>query len=116
MDRSHSLRDLQQELRLFRDARNWSQFHSLRNLAAAIAVEAGELQELFLWSEDGRDTLQTRRSDVEQELADVLIQCLNFANAAGIDPAAVVSAKIALNAERYPSDKARGKSAKWSDL
>jgi dCTP diphosphatase len=111
-----SIADLQERLATFRDARDWSQFHTPRNLAAAIAVEAGELQELFLWSHHGAEILDSRRRDVEHELADVVIQALNFANAAGIDAATAIRAKIELNDERYPVDKARGTATKWSEL
>jgi NTP pyrophosphatase (non-canonical NTP hydrolase) len=111
-----SLGGVQRRLAAFRDAREWSQFHSPRNLAAAIAVEAGELQELFLWSEDGSEVIAARRTEVEHEIADVLIQALNFANAAGIDAAAAVDAKIALNDHRYPVEKARGSAKKRGEL
>jgi NTP pyrophosphatase (non-canonical NTP hydrolase) len=77
---SQTLEQLQSRLADFRDERDWAQFHSPSNLAAAIAVEAGELQELFLWSADGSEVVAERRTDVEHELADVLIQALNLAN------------------------------------
>ncbi|HEV7493364.1 nucleotide pyrophosphohydrolase [Baekduia sp.] len=112
-----SIVELQRQLALFRDARDWLQFHSPKNLSAAIAVEAAELQELFLWSQTGgAEVLADRRQAVEDELADVLIQCLNFANATGIDVEAAVRRKIADNGRRYPAEKARGSAAKWTEL
>jgi dCTP diphosphatase len=73
-----TLADLQERLRAFRDERDWRQFHSPKELAAAIAIEAAELQEFFLWTdpEEAARVAQNKREGVEAELADVLIQCL----------------------------------------
>jgi NTP pyrophosphatase (non-canonical NTP hydrolase) len=109
---------VQARLERFRDERDWAQFHGPGNLAKAISVEAAELLELFLWvGGDGEDELMAaRREEVEAELADVLIQCLNFANATGIDPIAAVNRKIENNAARYPVERARGNARKHTDL
>jgi len=110
-----TLRDVQDRLVAFRDQRDWQQFHTLKDLALAITVEAGELQELLLWVDD--DTvLRDRRADVEQEIADVMIQALNFCNAAGIDAAGVIAQKVRLNAERYPVERAKGNATKYTEL
>jgi dCTP diphosphatase len=85
---------LQQTLQQFRDARNWQQYHTPANLARAIAVEAGELNALFLWD---------RRPDsehVHEEVADVLIYCLNLCNAIGADAETLIDWKIEKNATR----------------
>jgi dCTP diphosphatase len=105
-------------LERFRDERDWAQFHGPANLAKAISVEAAELLELFLWvGGDGEgEVMAARREEVEAELADVLIQCLNFANATGIDPIAAVNRKIESNEARYPVEKARGNARKHTDL
>src|SRR5438045_2331891 len=104
-----TLDDARERLRRFRDARDWAKFHNPKDLAAAIAIEAGELQELFLWvsPERSSDVLSERRSAVQEELADILIQCLNFAEVAGIDVLDAVENKIDANEEKYPVDKAR---------
>ena len=97
LDKSTTIDDLRAELRAFRDAREWEQFHSPANLAQAITVEAGELQECFLWG---------RAADIEhvtEELADVLIYCLNMANALGVDVTSMVLRKIHKNGEKYPA-------------
>lgn len=109
---------VQDRLERFRDERDWSRFHSPGNLAKAIAVEAAELLELFLWvAGEGEDeVISSRRAEVEAELADVLIQCLNFANATGIDVIAAIDQKIERNEERYPVDKAKGKADKYTEL
>jgi NTP pyrophosphatase (non-canonical NTP hydrolase) len=108
------LADLQRELAQFRDERDWLQFHSLKDLAAAVAIEAGELQELFLWvtREQESQVLGERRREIEDEVADVLIQLLNFVAIAEIDPVAVASTKVAKNAIRYPAEKVRGTARK----
>jgi NTP pyrophosphatase (non-canonical NTP hydrolase) len=102
----------------FRDARDWRQFHSLKNLAAAIAIEAAELQELLLWSadEDAHEVLKERREQIEQELADILIYCAHFASTAGIEIPAALGRKLALNEAKYPIEKARGSAAKYDAL
>jgi dCTP diphosphatase len=113
-----SLASIQQRLEEFRDDRDWDQFHSLANLAAAISVEAGELLDLFLWSppvEEG-EILDRKRDAVESELADVMIQCLNLAASAKIDIINALDRKIAENAKKYPVAKSKGSAAKYSDL
>jgi NTP pyrophosphatase (non-canonical NTP hydrolase) len=109
---------VQARLERFRDERDWTQFHGPANLAKAVAVEAAELLELFLWvGEEGEGEVMTaRRGDVEAELADVLIQCLNFANATGIDVIDAIDRKIEDNEQRYPVEKARGNARKHTDL
>ncbi len=118
MEGTSDLAALQARLARFRDDRDWAQFHGPENLAKAISVEAGELLELFLWAtgEGDEDALTSQRPAVEAELADVFIQCLNFANATGIDLVDAAARKIDLNEERYPVDKARGNASKYSDL
>ena len=109
---------LQSRLRAFRDERDWEQFHSPKNLTAAIAVEAAELQELFLWidSAQSRAFADENREAVEEELADVFIQCLNLADTLGVDLLKASARKIDLNEKRYPVDKARGSAAKYDEL
>jgi dCTP diphosphatase len=108
--------ELQAQLLAFREERDWAQFHTLKDLAAAIAVEAGELQELFLWAKDETRVIDERRGDVERELADVLILCLNFANAAAIDVDGALESKLAEDAAKYPVDRAHGRASKYTEL
>jgi len=102
---------MQEKLREFYGDRDWEKFQSLKDLAAGITIEAAELQELFLWRDaaDSTDVLAERRHDVEAELADVLIHCLNFARLAGIDIESAVLAKVDANARKYPTATARGR-------
>lgn len=102
-------------LRAFRDERDWSRFHTPKDLACAISVEAAELLDAFRWS--GPDTGVAGREDkVREELADVMIYCLYLADAIGEDPAALIADKLALNEGRYPADKSRGSAAKYTEL
>ena len=101
----------------FRNDRDWEQFHSPRNLAIAIAVESGELLEIFQWMKEG----ETRPSDsqthaLEMEMADVAILLSYLANDLGVDLDAAVQRKLGLNALRYPIEKSRGSAAKYDAL
>jgi dCTP diphosphatase len=109
---------LSEALREFRDARHWREFHQPKNLAAAIAVEAAELQELFLWDDPEQEsqTVDVKHRQIEEELADILIQCLNFADSADVDVLAACWRKLEQNEEKYPVDRARGSSAKYDEL
>lgn len=106
--------EIQKRLARFRDERDWRQFHTLKDLAAAIAIEAGELQQIFLWQPTTSEValLESHREAIEDELADVLIQALNFASVVDIDLAAAINKKIDENERRYPVDLVRGSSQK----
>lgn len=107
-----SLEDVQRELREFVAERDWAQFHSPENLAKSIAIEAGELLEEFQWGAPSDDT----RENVRDELADVLTYCILLADALDADPVEVIRSKLAKTREKYPVDKARGRSAKYDEL
>jgi dCTP diphosphatase len=113
-----SLIRLRDALREFAAARDWDQFHSPRNLATALAVEAAELLEPFQWLTDdqSRDLPPATRVAVEQELADVLLYLVRLADKLGVDLEQAGHAKIALNGERYPVEKARGSSRKYDEF
>lgn len=97
-------------LRRFTAERDWAQFHSPANLAKSISIEAGELLECFQWSEEAEP------ADVVPELADVLTYCLLLADKLGVDPDAIVLAKLEDTREKYPVERSRGKSAKYDRL
>jgi NTP pyrophosphatase (non-canonical NTP hydrolase) len=107
-------------LRTFRDDRDWKQFHHPKDLAAAIAIEAGELQEQFLWKTNDEVTADlaapARRRAVVDEVADVLICTLLLADCLGIDIDRAVREKTAANAKKYPVSKARGTARKYTEL
>jgi len=106
-------------LRSFARARDWDQFHTPKNLATSISVEAGELLELFQWSrgQKGWDDVidSSIRSRIEEELADILLYLIRFADKAGIDLQAIAERKIALNAEKYPAERFRGSDRKYDE-
>jgi NTP pyrophosphatase (non-canonical NTP hydrolase) len=111
-----SVEELIAEITTFRDARDWKQFHVPEQLAAAIAIEAGELQEHFLWkrTEEVRQYLSddSGRSAVGEEIADILIFCFLLVHELKLDPAEIVLKKLAANGDRYPIATSRGSSAK----
>jgi len=113
-----ALIELRDTLRAFAAERDWDQFHSPRNLATALAVEAAELLEPFQWltDEQGSDLPPETRAAVEMELADVLLYLVRLADKLGVDLEAAARAKIVRNAEKYPADKARGSSRKYDAL
>ena len=104
----------------FRDARDWRQFHTLRNLIVSLNLEAGELLELTQWKNDAEvDALPADEKSAEalrDECADILLYLLLIADKAGIDLAAAAREKLAKNAAKYPVDKAYGSRAKYTEL
>jgi NTP pyrophosphatase (non-canonical NTP hydrolase) len=114
-----TLADLLDAVRRFRDDRDWAQFHTPKNLAAAIAIEAAELQEQFLWKTDteidGDLTDAAKRAGVADEIADVVMFAM-LADRLGIDLAAAITAKLAANAAKYPVHLARGSARKYTEL
>ncbi len=104
----------------FARERDWEQFHAPKNLSMALAAEAGELMEHFLWasSEESRETVNDpiKRSKIEEELSDVVIYAIEFANMTGIDLSAAIERKMAANAAKYPVEKAKGRSVKYDEL
>ncbi len=119
-DSSTSLAEIKSRVLAFAQERDWEQFHAPKNLSMALAAEAGELMEHFLWvtPETSRILVQDAalRRKIEEELADVVIYALEFANMTGIDVAAAIEAKLAANAAKYPVEKAKGRSAKYTEL
>lgn len=114
------LDELRTRLREFANARDWGQFHTPKNLAMALAGEAGELLEIFQWltPEQSMSVMdESERADhVRQELADVLAYLLRLADVLDVDLLSALSAKIELNEQRYPVDRARGTAAKYDQL
>lgn len=99
----------------FRDDRDWKQFHNPKDLAISISLEAAELLEVFQWS--GTDVSNTGRiGKIEEELADVVNYCVLMADACGLDLDDIVQKKIKQNDEKYPVDKAKGRSDKYDKL
>lgn len=112
------LQSLTQSLRDFAEARDWEQFHSPKNLASALAVEAAELLEHFQWLTEAqsRDLPAARKAEVAAEAADVLLYLLQLCDKLGVDLVQAARQKLVRNAEKYPVERARGNSRKYTDI
>ena len=115
---SRNIDDLQAAQRAFAQERDWGQFHTPKNLASALAVEAAELLEHFQWltEEQSRTLPDEKRVKVGEEIADVLLYLLQLSDKLQIDVMAAAWRKIGLNAEKYPVDRSKGSIRKYSDI
>lgn len=109
-----SLDDLSRQLERFATERDWQPFHSPKNLASALIVEAAELLEPFQWmtEQQSRELGAGPRDEVAAEMADVLLYLVQLANVLGVDLIAAAQAKLRLNETRYPVEQAKGSSRK----
>jgi NTP pyrophosphatase (non-canonical NTP hydrolase) len=112
------LLELREQLRRFSEERDWDQFHVPKNLAIALSVEASELLEHFQWLSEGDSKRLTveQLGKVREELADVLLYLVRLADKLNVDLVEAANHKIKLNAEKYPVNKSRGTSKKYTDL
>jgi len=95
--------DLMEEVKEFRDERNWEKYHTPKNLALSISVEAAELLELFQWKEDSLKNIEKER--LEEEMADIMIYLLALSEISGVDLKKSVKEKMEKNKERYPPEE-----------
>lgn len=102
--------ELTKKIIKFNEERDWDQFHSLENLAKSISIEAGELLECFQWNND------YDLEEVKSELADVINYSLLFADKLGVDPCEIVLSKMEETRKKYPIEKAKGISTKYTKL
>ena len=109
-----SYQQLLEKIRLFRDERDWMQFHNPKNLACSIAIEAAELLEHFQWKtpEESTDYAKKSSAEISEEIADVAIYLIELADNLGIDLIAAVDRKLSINETKYPVEKAKGTSTK----
>lgn len=112
------IKQITEEIRAFIDARDWAQFHNPKELAAAIAIEAAELQEQFLWKDyDASEAhARDRLEPIADEIADVAVYLFELADNLGLDLIAEMRRKMAKNAAKYPVEKAKGSNAKYTEL
>jgi NTP pyrophosphatase (non-canonical NTP hydrolase) len=110
--------NLRNEIIEFRRLRDWQQFHTPRNLATAISIEAAELLEPFRWSTstDEGDVAKKKHQELSEELADLAILITLLAHDLSIDMENAVAMKLKSNAEKYPIEKSRGSSKKYTEL
>jgi NTP pyrophosphatase (non-canonical NTP hydrolase) len=118
MTENDSLDGLRRQLEAFAAERDWEQFHNPKNLVMALVAEAGELTEHFQWLDFAASErlAPETRAEVELEIADVLLFLVRLADRLGIDPVQAARKKLALNAAKYPVEKARGKATKYDKL
>jgi NTP pyrophosphatase (non-canonical NTP hydrolase) len=109
-----SLEDIKEQLRNFARERDWEQFHSPKNLAMALIVEAAELTEHFQWLTEAQSQAldPAKREQVAQELADVFLYLVRLADCLDINLMDAAQRKLAINAQKYPADKVRGSARK----
>lgn len=119
-DNNTTLSDLKAIVKKFRDERNWQKYHTPKNLAESISIEAAELLEKFQWkSEEEIDELLNDpgyKDEIKEELADVFNYCLALSNTLDIDLSEALLEKVKLNSEKYPVEKAKGEYRKYSNL
>ncbi len=117
---SSTFASLVEAVRQFRDDRDWAQFHTPKNLAAAVAIEAAELQEQFLWKTDAEvdadAAVPAKLAAISDEIADVVMFAILLADRLDINLADAIKAKLAANALKYPVNLARGSARKYTEL
>ncbi len=116
-DSNTTVEQLKKQVKNFTVERNWKQFHTPKSLAMAIAVEAAELMEHFLWCENqALDVFEKKRDHIEDEVADIAISLFNFCQTNNIDLSRAIERKIKKIAKKYPVEKSYGKPDKYTDL
>ena len=115
---SNDIERLAARLREFAAERAWEQFHSPKNLASALAVEVGEVLEYFQWitEQDSANLDADRKENIALELADVLLYLIRLADTLDVDVIDAADRKMAINAKKYPPDRARGSSKKYTEI
>ncbi|MBS3781574.1 MAG: nucleotide pyrophosphohydrolase [Candidatus Thermoplasmatota archaeon] len=97
------IEDLKDEVKEFRDERNWKKYHTPKNLALSISVESAELLELFQWKEDSLKNIEKER--LKEEMADIMIYLLAFSETSGVNLGEAVEEKLEKNKEKYPPEE-----------
>jgi dCTP diphosphatase len=115
---SNELNLLRDDIRKFAEERDWDQFHSPKNLAAALVVEAAELLENFQWltEEESKNLSEDKQARVKAELSDVFIYLIRLADKLNVELISAANEKIVSNAEKYPIAKAKGNANKYNEL
>ena len=111
---SDVLTELGERVERFVAEREWARYHTPKNVAAALAIEAAELQEIYLWRDDD-DRAEEKRPDIEGEVADITICLLNFCKVMDIDLASAVRRKLVEAELKYPTERVRGRREKYDE-
>lgn len=111
------IKRIQEKIRSFRDERDWMQFHNPKDMATAIAIEAAELQEIFLWKSpsEALQLVELKKERVHEEIADIAVYLFELADNLGIDLIAAMEEKLLKNARKYPAEHVRGSSKKYTE-
>lgn len=107
--------DLVKKINTFREERDWQQFHNAKDLSISISLEAAELLENFQWK-SSEDALEKNRSNIKDELADVLMYSIMLSEELGLDVTEIMNEKLEKNAIKYPVEKSRGSNKKYSEF
>ena len=110
------MKEILKELIQFRNDRDWEQFHTPKNLAISISIEAAELLEHFQWLKENEDLTSKKRMEVAKEMADIYIYLLMMSNDMGIDLLDEAKKKIKENAKKYPVEKSKGNMKKYNEI
>jgi NTP pyrophosphatase (non-canonical NTP hydrolase) len=108
---------LRDAISTFIEERDWEQFHSPKNLAMALSVEASEIVEHFQWltEEQSKDLPPEKLAEVREEIGDVMIYLTELADKLGIDPVEAAKSKVAINEQKYPAKLVRGNASKYTE-
>ena len=118
MEERDSLMNVMNIIDQFTQERDWEQFHSVKNIMASISIESAELNETIHWSNPSKNEVLSDpklAGTIEDELADVMVYCLRLCSILNQDPIQIMHEKIKLNADKYPIEKVKGSSKKYSD-
>ncbi len=112
------MKELIRQIRDFARKRDWEKFHSPKNLAMALSVEVAEITEHFQWltQTESNNLDRMKVTEIEEEIADVLIYLTRLADRLGIDPVEAARRKMRINERKYPVERAKGKAIKYNDL
>ena len=113
-----ALKSMLEQIRQFRDQRDWMQFHNPKDMAAALSIEAAELMEIFLWKTEpeAQETVLAKRERIEEEIADIGLYLFELADNLDIDLLTAMKSKLEKNAAKYPVEKAKGRHTKYTEL
>lgn len=111
------MESLKKQIEFFAKERDWDKYHSPKNLAMALSVEASELAEIFMWlsEEESKNLPESKLADLKEEIGDVMIYLTNLANKFGLDPIDCAKQKVELNKTKYPASLVKGSAKKYTE-
>jgi NTP pyrophosphatase (non-canonical NTP hydrolase) len=114
----NEIKEITEKIKIFRDDRDWMQFHDPKNMAVSIIIEASELLEHFQWKtkEEVQQYLEANKDDVKDEIADIAMYLFELADNLGLDLIKAMEQKIEKNSKKYPIAKAKGRHTKYTKL